>query len=105
MRGLDPRIHLLAKRMDRRVKPGDDGCIYFAGTNCASCSVRLISWSFAIAAKVSDMCSVRPSHSSTCTIDCEPASECVVLVWVLCGVSRLRQPPRSTDLPGSPIGA
>jgi hypothetical protein len=24
MRGLDPRIHLLAKKMDRRVKPGDD---------------------------------------------------------------------------------
>jgi hypothetical protein len=25
MRGLDPRIHHLAKAMDRRVKPGDDG--------------------------------------------------------------------------------
>jgi hypothetical protein len=24
MRGLDPRIHHLAKKMDRRVKPGDD---------------------------------------------------------------------------------
>jgi hypothetical protein len=24
MRGLDPRIHLLAKRMDCRVKPGND---------------------------------------------------------------------------------
>jgi hypothetical protein len=24
MRGLDPRIHLFAKMMDRRVKPGDD---------------------------------------------------------------------------------
>jgi hypothetical protein len=24
MRGLAPRIHLLAKRMDRRVKPGDN---------------------------------------------------------------------------------
>src|ERR1700709_1985975 len=78
---------------------------HFAGTKCASCSVRLISLSFSIAAKVSDMCSMRPSHTSTCTIDCAPASECVVLVWVLCGVSRLRQPPRSTDLPGSPIGA
>jgi hypothetical protein len=25
MRGLDPRIQLFAKKMDRRVKPGDDG--------------------------------------------------------------------------------
>jgi hypothetical protein len=25
MRGLDPRIHLLAKMMDCRVKPGNDG--------------------------------------------------------------------------------
>jgi hypothetical protein len=25
MRGLDPRIHLLTKRMDCRVKPGNDG--------------------------------------------------------------------------------
>jgi hypothetical protein len=24
MRGLDPRIHLFRKKMDRRVKPGDD---------------------------------------------------------------------------------
>jgi hypothetical protein len=24
MRGLDPRIQLFAKKMDRRVKPGDD---------------------------------------------------------------------------------
>jgi hypothetical protein len=24
MRGLDPRIHHFAKKMDRRVKPGDD---------------------------------------------------------------------------------
>jgi hypothetical protein len=24
MRGLDPRIHLLAKKMDCRVKPGND---------------------------------------------------------------------------------
>jgi hypothetical protein len=24
MRGLDPRIHRLRKKMDRRVKPGDD---------------------------------------------------------------------------------
>jgi hypothetical protein len=23
-RGLDPRVHLFARRMDRRVKPGDD---------------------------------------------------------------------------------
>ena len=23
-RGLDPRVHLLRKKMDRRVKPGDD---------------------------------------------------------------------------------
>jgi hypothetical protein len=24
MRGLDPRIHRLCEKMDRRVKPGDD---------------------------------------------------------------------------------
>jgi hypothetical protein len=24
-RGLDPRVHLLRKKMDRRVRPGDDG--------------------------------------------------------------------------------
>ncbi len=34
-----------------------------------------------------------------------PASEWVDLVCVRSGVSRLRQPPRSTDLPGSPIGS
>ena len=78
---------------------------YFAGTSSASFNVRLISLSFSIAAKVSYTCSMRRSHNSTCTSECEPASECVVLVWVLCGVSRLRQPPRSTDFPGSPIGA
>src|SRR5439155_9784986 len=68
-----------------------DGPNHFAGTSCAASSARLISASslsfavmesFSIAAKVSDMCSMRPSHSSTCTIDCAPASECVVLVWV-----------------------
>src|SRR5262245_65255035 len=75
---------------------------YFAGTSDASCSVRLTTLSFSIAAKVSDMCSVRPSHSSTCTNACEPANECVDLVCVLCGVSRFKQPPRSTDFPGSP---
>jgi hypothetical protein len=31
MRGLDPRIHLLAKRMDRRVKPGDDNRFNMTG--------------------------------------------------------------------------
>jgi hypothetical protein len=33
-RGLDPRVHLLRKRMDRRVKPGDDSgwCVNFMGT-------------------------------------------------------------------------
>jgi hypothetical protein len=35
MRGLDPRIHLLgktnlAKKMDRRVKPGDDSLLLLA---------------------------------------------------------------------------
>ena len=34
-----------------------------------------------------------------------PAIECVELVCVRSGVSRLRQPPRSSDLPGSPIGS
>ena len=40
--------------------------IHFAGTSGPR-NVRLISLSFSIAAKVSDMCSVRRSHSSTCT--------------------------------------
>jgi hypothetical protein len=31
MRGLDPRIHPL-KKMDRRVKPGDDASIRFRAT-------------------------------------------------------------------------
>src|SRR5262245_20613779 len=78
---------------------------HFAGTSCASRSVRLISASFCMAAKVSDTCSVRRSHSSISTSALAPASACVDLVCDLCGVSRLRQPPRSTDLPGSPIGS
>jgi hypothetical protein len=31
MRGLDPRIHLLAKRMDCRVKPGNDNRFNMTG--------------------------------------------------------------------------
>jgi hypothetical protein len=33
-RGLDPRVHLLAKKMDGRVKPGNDSgcCINLIGT-------------------------------------------------------------------------
>src|SRR6202140_2822514 len=79
--------------------------VYFAGTRLASLSVRLISLSFSIAANTADICSVRPSHSSICTSELAPASEWVLLVWVRSGVSRLRQPPRSTDFPGSPIGS
>ena len=37
------------------------------------------SLSFSMRAKVSDMCSVRPSHSSTCTSELAPAIECVDL--------------------------
>ena len=38
---------------------------YFAGTSCAAFSVSRTSLSFSIRAKVSDMCSMRPSQSST----------------------------------------
>src|SRR5437773_2694122 len=78
---------------------------YFAGSRCASLSVRLISLSLSAAAKAADIYSVRPSQSSIWTSALAPASEWVVLVCVRSGVSRLRQPPRSTDLPGSPIGS
>src|SRR5215469_1409734 len=78
---------------------------HFTGSRCASLSVRLISLSYSGAAKAADMCSVRRSHSSISTSELAPASEWVLLVCVRSGVSRLRQPPRSTDLPGSPIGS
>src|SRR5499425_3558289 len=78
---------------------------HFAGTNCASFSTRLILASFWMVANVADTCSVRRSHSSISTSALAPASACVDLVCDLCGVSRLRQPPRSTALPGSPIGS
>src|SRR5262249_29417181 len=61
--------------------------------------------SFSIAANASDMCSVRPSQGSICTSALAPASACVDFVCDLCGVSWFRQPPRSTDLPASPIGS
>jgi hypothetical protein len=32
MRGLDPRIHLLRKMMDCRVKPGNDGDVMSRAT-------------------------------------------------------------------------
>jgi hypothetical protein len=35
MRGLDPRIHLLAKRMDCRVKPGNDNRFNMTGNRCS----------------------------------------------------------------------
>src|SRR5215475_6980955 len=78
---------------------------HFAGTSAAALSVSRTCRSCSMRAKVSDMCSIRPSHNSTCTNDWAPASEWVVLVCVWCGVSWLRQPPRSTDFPGSPIGS
>src|SRR5262252_4331257 len=78
---------------------------HLAGTRLAALSVSWISRSFAIAANVADMCSMRRSHGSICTSELAPASEWVDFVWVRSGVSRLRQPPRSTDLPGSPIGS
>src|SRR5215203_626458 len=79
--------------------------LYFAGTRCAAFRLSRTSLSFSISAYVPDMCSVRRSHSSTCTSELAPASEWVDFVCVRSGVSRLRQPPRSTDLPGSPIGS
>src|SRR5258707_11888201 len=83
-------------------RAGED---HFAGTRLAASSTRLTALSFSISANTADMCSVRPSHSSTSTNALAPASEWVDLVCVRSGVSRLRQPPRSTDLPGSPIGS
>jgi hypothetical protein len=35
MRGLDPRIHLLAKGMDCRVKPGNDNRFNMTGNRCS----------------------------------------------------------------------
>src|SRR5262249_55386595 len=81
------------------------GYSHFAGTRLAAFKLSLISRSFSIAAKVADMCSTRRSQTSICTSELAPASECVDFVCVRSGVSRLRQPPRSTDLPGSPIGS
>src|SRR5204863_9479276 len=78
---------------------------HFAGTREAALSERFISASLSIRAKVSDMCSLRPSHSPPCTRELAPAMEWVDLVCVRSGVSRLRHPPRSTDLPGSPRGS
>src|SRR5215470_4555629 len=78
---------------------------HFAGTRLATSPMRSITFCFSISANTADTCSVRPSHGSTSTNALAPASEWVDLVWVRSGVSRLRQPPRSTDLPGSPIGS
>src|SRR5258708_2553477 len=83
-------------------RKGED---HFAGTRLAASSTRLTALSFSISANTADMCSVRPSHSSTSTNALAPASEWVDLVCVRSGVRRFRQPPRSTDLPGSPIGS
>src|SRR5262249_24295710 len=87
--------------------PGDDGAgrHHFGGSRCAPFSVRLISTSCSKAAKAAYMCSTLRSQSSISTRELAPGSEWVLLVWVRSGVSRLRQPPRSTDLPGSPIGS
>src|SRR3977135_1291131 len=52
-----------------------------------------------------DPYTMRRSPTSICTSELAPASEWVDLVWVRSGVSRLRQPPRSTERPGSPIGS
>src|ERR1700739_2030275 len=81
------------------------GYIHFAGTSDAAFSVSFTAQSFSIAANVADMCSMRRSQTSICTSELAPAGEGVDLVCVRSGVSRLRQPPRSTDLPGSPIGS
>src|SRR3954470_9559286 len=105
----DPVITELPGVLDARLRGHDSlWCgmvIYFAGTRCAAFRLSRISLSFSISAYVPDMCSVRRSHNSTCTSELAPASEWVDLVCVRSGVSRLRQPPRSTDLPGSPIGS
>src|SRR5207237_4123543 len=78
---------------------------HFAGTSWAALSDSRTALSFSMRAKVSDMCSVRPSQISTCTSAFAPAMECVDLVCVRSGVSRLRHPPLSTDFPGSPMGS
>src|SRR6202045_3438391 len=43
MRGLDPRIHLLAKRMDCRVKPGNDNRFNISGNRCRLMSPSILS--------------------------------------------------------------
>src|SRR5436853_7684549 len=79
---------------------------YLAGTRTGGFfaltfgSLGLVSFAFSAPAKACDRCSVRRSQSSISTSALAPASACVLLVCDLCGVSRLRQPPRSTDLPG-----
>src|SRR5579883_3003174 len=78
---------------------------YFAGTSvggafclrAASCLISAFGSSLPVA-KAAARCSVRPSQGSISTRALAPASACVDLVCERSGVSRLRQPPRSTDL-------
>src|SRR5882724_6306457 len=84
---------------------------HFAGTSVGvfwaarGFAVSLVSLGLSRLAKAAETCAVRRFQNSICTSALAPASACVDLVCDLCGVSRLRQPPRSTDLPGSPIGS
>src|ERR1700730_769881 len=102
-RATDDRLWLL----DARFRGHDDRMCsrHFAGTRLAAFRVSFTWRSLSIWAKAPDTCSMRRSHTSICTSELAPASEWVDLVWVRSGVSRLRQPPRSTELPGSPIGS
>ena len=52
-------------RAERSTEHGEGNKNYFAGTRLAASRVRLMPLSRSSSAKVADMCSVRPSHSST----------------------------------------
>src|ERR1700730_17018592 len=84
----------------------EEGRHHFAGTNAdGTLALRLTLGSGFASANAAEMCSGRRSHGSTSTSELAPAKACVDLVCERSGVSRLRQPPRSTVLPGSPMGA
>src|SRR5258705_1319834 len=78
---------------------------HFARTRLAAFRDSFTCRSLSIWAKAPDTCSTRRSHTSIWTSQLAPGSEWVVLVWVRSVVSRFRQPPRSTEGPGSPVGS
>ena len=59
MRGLDPRIHLLARKMDCRVKPGNDGSRY-AALRSASLLLAKAQSSQSVSASTSARSTVEP---------------------------------------------